>query len=93
MYKLLLFSLISVFCYGQNQPVTAPHLSFPVSLGVATNDEDILKIRERVVADLLNRKVEKSKIDKLLKTQNSDGSWPEIDYKDVSRTGFQNRDH
>lgn len=50
-------------------------------------------IKQRVVSDLLAPPVNQSAIGQLLKTIQPDGTWPGINYKDVSRTGFQHKDH
>lgn len=55
--------------------------------------QDISIIKKRVVGDLLEPSVNKTAITQLIKTIQADGTWPGINYKDVSRTGFQHRDH
>ncbi|MBC7903677.1 MAG: chondroitin lyase [Gemmatimonadaceae bacterium] len=63
-----------------------------VVLAGVSNDLEI--IRQRVIADLLNEKeVERHFIDKLFETLKPDGSWPDINYKDLSRTAFQHSRH
>lgn len=63
-------------------------VSFTTSLA-----QDITVIKKRVVADLLESPVNRTAITQLVKTIQPDGSWPDINYKDVSRTGFQHKDH
>ncbi len=55
--------------------------------------QDISTIKKRVVDDLLAPPVNKEEIAQLIKTIQPDGTWPGIDYKDVSRTGFQHKQH
>ncbi|HMD01043.1 MAG TPA: polysaccharide lyase family 8 super-sandwich domain-containing protein, partial [Ferruginibacter sp.] len=50
-------------------------------------------IRKRVIDDLLAPAVEISETKELIKSVQPDGSWPGINYKDVSRTGFQHSRH
>ena len=54
---------------------------------------DLEIIRKRVITDLLEAPVEESEIKALIQSIRQDGSWPDIDYKDVSRTGFQHSRH
>ena len=37
--------------------------------------------------------VNESQVRKLMETIGEDGSWSDINYSDVSRTGFQNAEH
>ena len=50
-------------------------------------------IKARVVETLMNPEVEDSRIATLVETIKEDGTWPGIDYADVSRTGFQHVRH
>lgn len=56
--------------------------------------EDLATIRVRFVEDLLQRPFP-ARFDpgKLIATLRPDGSWPGIDYEDLSRTGFRHADH
>ncbi|WP_373494151.1 polysaccharide lyase family 8 super-sandwich domain-containing protein [Aquiflexum sp.] len=66
-------------------------LCFPPLL--ADNLKDIKTIQERIIAELLENEINPEEIEELLTTQLEDGTWPGIDYKDVSRTGFEHRIH
>ncbi|MBO9150775.1 polysaccharide lyase family 8 super-sandwich domain-containing protein [Chitinophaga sp. GCM10012297] len=55
--------------------------------------QDLQIIKQRVKADLLAPPVNEKTINQLVKTIRPDGTWPGINYKDVSRTGFQHKDH
>ncbi len=50
--------------------------------------EDLETIRKRIIDDLLEPAVQSDKIKRLINTIQQDGSWPGINYKDTSRTGF-----
>ena len=54
---------------------------------------DLEIIRERVIRDLLAAPLDEAEIKTLLKTIRNDGSWADINYKDVTRTGFQHARH
>ncbi len=54
---------------------------------------DLEIIRERIVNDLLESPVNSNSINQLVKSIQADGSWPGINYKDVSRTGFEHSKH
>ncbi|MEJ7674432.1 MAG: polysaccharide lyase family 8 super-sandwich domain-containing protein [Chitinophagaceae bacterium] len=56
-------------------------------------NEDLETIRKRIVTDLLEPAVNADKIKKLIQTIQPDGSWPGINYKDTTRTGFQHSIH
>jgi len=58
-----------------------------------TADTALEIIRKRFVADLLDEPVNVEQIRLLIKTIKADGSWPQINYIDTSRTGFQHREH
>lgn len=55
--------------------------------------QDLETIRKRIVDDLLEPKVNEDKIQNLVKTIQADGSWPGINYKDTTKTGFQHSIH
>lgn len=54
---------------------------------------DLAVIRKRIVATLVETVPSDTAVEKLLQTQNEDGTWPGIDYKNVSNTGFEHRYH
>ena len=55
--------------------------------------QDLEIIRKRIVDDLMEPAVNADKIQQLITTLQPDGSWPGINYKDVSRTGFEHSQH
>ena len=63
------------------------------SIITINKEADIEIIRKRVIDDLLEPAVRVNEIKELVKTIQPDGSWPGINYKDVSRTGFQHSRH
>lgn len=60
---------------------------------VAITSPDLEIIRVRVIQDLLAPPVDEVLVMDLVKSIKQDGSWPDIDYKDVSRTGFDHARH
>jgi chondroitin AC lyase len=56
-------------------------------------NEDLEKLRKRVIDDLLEPSIVSNKIKKIISTIKPDGSWPGIDYKDTTKTGFEHRIH
>jgi len=60
-------------------------------LSVAKADVDIIK--QRVIVELMKPEVDDAEIDRLVTTIKDDGTWPGINYEDVSRTGFQHFNH
>jgi len=80
---------------------TSPGSSFEKFIPVSHNPEkekvnaskDLEIIRMRVIGDLLEPPVSEPKIKALIKSIKPDGSWPDINYKDVSTTGFQHSEH
>lgn len=74
--------------------ITSPLHSAPiVSASRETFDADLERVRERVINDLLAPAVDRAEIKKLLQTREGNGTWPDINYEDVSRTGFQHSQH
>ncbi|MCF6358677.1 MAG: polysaccharide lyase beta-sandwich domain-containing protein [Draconibacterium sp.] len=61
--------------------------------GFSKAQSDFEIIKERVVNELLKSEVDDSRISMLIETLKKDGTWPDINYEDVSRTGFQHRNH
>ena len=57
----------------------------------AANDVEIL--RQRFIGELMEPTVDKTLVKQLISTIREDGTWPGINYKDVSSTGFQHRQH
>jgi chondroitin AC lyase len=58
-----------------------------------TSAADIDIIKNRMVEELLSSGVDNHEVENLLNTQRDDGTWPGINYEDVSRTGFEHRIH
>lgn len=59
----------------------------------AVTNQDIELIRGRVVAEILKLEVNDVYINGIVSTIRGDGTWPEIDYKDVRREAFQHTRH
>lgn len=60
---------------------------------LADNLKDIKTIQDRIVAELLENEINPEEIEELLTSQLENGTWPGIDYEDVSRTGFEHSIH
>ncbi|MCE7043219.1 polysaccharide lyase family 8 super-sandwich domain-containing protein [Dyadobacter sp. CY312] len=93
--KTILILLLLCCFQASGQIIRKPgeNYSIPVMPGTGQPDSDLETIRNRVIADLLAPAVDPEEITRLIRTQQKDGTWPEINYKDVSRTGFQHSRH
>lgn len=54
---------------------------------------DVDTIKERVLQELMKGEVDDEQIGSLMTSLQKDGTWPDINYEDVSRTGFQHYRH
>lgn len=63
-----------------------------LSVQVSANP-DIELLRKRFTTQLLEPGINAVHVQQLLDTANEDGTWPGIDYKDVSRIAFQHSEH
>lgn len=89
---LLACILLSNIVFGQPfARLTSDKAGFVPAKASASQDLEI--IRKRIVDDLMEPRVNAEKIQKLITTIQPDGSWPDINYKDVSRTGFEHSRH
>ncbi len=50
-------------------------------------------IKQRVVESILHNSVDDAGVATLITTLKSDGTWPGINYEDVSNEGFEHRNH
>ncbi|WP_157486830.1 polysaccharide lyase family 8 super-sandwich domain-containing protein [Dyadobacter alkalitolerans] len=93
--KKILFLLIlgAQLCYAQQLRKPGENVALPVEAGKGTPDADLEKIRKRIVDDLLKPPVDAKHIEELVSTQKQDGTWPGINYTDVSRTAFEHSQH
>src|SRR5665648_117984 len=67
-------------------------LLFSVFRGVsATSDVELL--RRKVISELMLPAVDEAHVRAVMTNLSSDGTWPDINYKDVSKTGFQHSEH
>ena len=67
--------------------------NFMVFISVFAAKSDLETVRQRFVTELLAPGVNESHIAKLIETIETDGSWADIDYEDVSNTGFRHGKH
>ena len=65
-------------------------LTFPQ---VTYAQNDLKTIKDRVRTELMKPQVNDLTVKILITEIKEDGTWPEINYKDVSRTGFEHRNH
>ena len=56
-------------------------------------ETDIERIKERIVSELMKSYMGDERLETIISTFQEDGTWPGIDYKDVSREGFLHRTH
>ncbi|MEZ4989280.1 MAG: polysaccharide lyase family 8 super-sandwich domain-containing protein [Saprospiraceae bacterium] len=59
----------------------------------AQSDRDMETIRNRFIEELMAPDIDEEEVSQVLQSQNEDGSWPDINYQDVSRTGFEHSIH
>lgn len=59
----------------------------------AGKDKDVAYLREKVTEQLLDVPISEQQIQAIVETVRPDGTWPGIDYVDVSRTAFQHVRH
>ncbi|HSU49715.1 MAG TPA: hypothetical protein VLJ41_03975, partial [Segetibacter sp.] len=88
----LLIALTAFLVSGFKTPARERIDQTKTTRTVAEN-EDFEKLRKRIVDDLLEPAVDGNKITKIIATIKPDGSWPGINYKDTTKTGFEHRIH
>lgn len=81
MRKLILLSIIILI-----------GLTKPQASGLSATSE-IELLRQKVIAELMAPPVDEASVRELMATIRPDGTWPGIDYVDVSNTGFQHARH
>lgn len=57
------------------------------------SQSDFDTIKKRIVAELMKPRVDDAQVSDLVNTIRADGTWPGINYEDVSNTGFEHRIH
>jgi chondroitin AC lyase len=55
--------------------------------------KDLQRIKTRIVKELHKSDIDDSRVEQSLATMSEDGSWPEINYTDLSLTGYEHRIH
>lgn len=88
---ILLFFTLNTFAQTIRKP--GENYSIPVEPGTGKSDPDLEMIRKKVVADLLEPALNDQEINRLITSQKPDGTWPGINYEDVSKTGFEHSQH
>jgi len=56
-------------------------------------EKDVEILRQKVISELMVPEVNETHVRELMASIRPDGTWPGIDYMDVSNTGFQHADH
>lgn len=64
-----------------------------ISLIGLSAESDLEILRKRIIAELLDQKVDHVKVTDLISTIRDDGTWPNINYVDVSRIGYEQVRH
>jgi chondroitin AC lyase len=93
----LLLTAISVFFFISMHGYPLPEYNRQNVVQKKTKDKivnpDLEIVRQRIVDDLMEPSVNNEKIKQLVETIQPDGSWPGINYKDTTKTGFQHSIH
>ena len=63
------------------------------TIKIKNGSADFALLKKRILDDLMQPAVDVKEIRDLIATVKPDGSWPGINYKDTSITGFQHREH
>jgi chondroitin AC lyase len=88
--------LVALFISAYKSPVKKTTVNTQKSeskIEKKLSTQDLEIIRKRIVDDLLEPAVDNDKIKRLVQTIQADGSWPGINYKDTTKTGFQHSNH
>lgn len=72
---------------------TLPVGAYQRDLSDQVNQADMAKIHDRVVQELMEGDPRDRQVDHLIATLGEDGSWPDINYIDTSRTAFEHSRH
>lgn len=84
-----------VVCLSAYHPFTAQNttVSLPSNKIRKQAGPDLEIIRKRIIEDLMEPAINEKDIERFVATIKPDGSWPDINYIDTSRTGFQHSQH
>lgn len=85
--------IVPLFSYSSFDKKPANAQAYAYSATQKKPGPDLETIRKRIINDLLQPAINEGKVQELVATIKADGSWPGIDYKDTTRTGFQHKDH
>lgn len=88
LYWILFILISSSLTFAQEDTRRAKYKSISVESGKHI-DKDLEVIRTRVLEDLLKPSVNNQHISRLISSFKKDRTWPNINYEDVSRTGFR----
>ena len=82
---------VSLAVFSQLAKLDSPKANWVPAKPTASTDLEV--VRKRIVDDLMAPPVNVQKVQTLISTIQPDGTWPGINYKDVSRTGFEHSRH
>jgi chondroitin AC lyase len=93
-----LSSLVVLFAVSDEESrrrhiADGPRSSQPFQNQRSVSDSDLEIVRQRVIDDLLAPEIDTALVKTLTAQIQADGSWPDIDYQDVSSTGFEHSRH
>jgi chondroitin AC lyase len=57
------------------------------------DDPDVNIIKNRILRPLLAREIDITQVERILGAQKPDGSWPDVDYRDMTRAGWKTSRH
>lgn len=87
----LLFLSVQTWCMANADGYAYRLSDKSIARAVSSNDLEIIRVR--VIQDLLRPPVDEVLVMDLVKAIKQDGSWPDINYEDVTRTGFDHARH
>jgi chondroitin AC lyase len=87
------WTITSLFALPVNGRSSLPLASSFLTESRTADDADIETVRERVIDDLLKLSINEEKVKILINNLKENGSWPDINYDDLSRTGFEHSHH
>lgn len=92
-FTFIIWTTTSLFALPVNGRASLPFASSYPTESRKANDADIETVRKRVINDLLKLSINGEKVNILINNIQENGSWPHINYDDLSRTGFEHSRH
>ena len=66
---------------------------FSMKTTLAINSPDLEILRKRVTEEIMDQRINSEQVKNLVASIQPDGSWSDINYKDLSRIGYENGRH